>query len=508
MKLFTCLTPSHAKMFDAHFMATLPKEFRGRNLNVRRFRQKCRTGEFDTEGFYETCVQKVEFIIEVCKSEKRPFVYSDVDVRFYSRCGADLEKLIEGHDLAFQWDGPSGKFCTGFMVMRPSEKLTAFWQATLDCMKKRRALDQDAANEVIGKGAPVELDVIPLPQRYWTFGRNDHHWVPGLSVDPPLDLAMHHANWTKGIPNKLLLLQEVQQVVEDRRRNDSKKPLHMIERSPLGATAAVTQLLDVQRAQIRAQHHPMPLALVLQFWQRDKRQAHKLARMLADLEPTFRDDVGFFFARQENVTPAQADPEFWNLMLYVGKKFPVTELETHVDNTKSYPGICFDPWASACHKLADLYYEGKMPYGNAFFFEPDGCPMGVDWIDRLKKAHEETLLRGKRITGPLMRYGGVDRLHAPGGHINGTMVMNLSCWVDHPSLHRCPPGDAYDVFHGLVLWHEANFSNIIANYFGGLGMSEALFWTHHMESAWMTSIKDGSHHHWAQRYVDKLQATR
>jgi len=508
MKLYACLTPSHTKMFERHFMVSLPKEFRGRNLVVRKLRQKSKTGEFASAGFFDTCFQKVEFVIEACRSEKKPFVYSDVDVRFYTRCGKDLEELLGTHDIACQWDGPRGRFCTGFMVMRPSEKLIAFWQEVLELMKKRRLLDQDATDEVIAKGAEPRMAVTALPARYWSFGRNDHHWIPGIPVDPPIDLAMHHANWTKGIPNKLLLLAEVQQTVEARRTNHPEKLPHMIERNPMGATAAMARILDIHRAQIRAYHHPMPMALVLQFWKKDKHRAWELARMMADLEPEFRDDVGFFFARQTNVTPASQDPEFLDTMLYVGKKFPVTEIEAFVDESKPYPGVCFDPWASAAQKISDLYFTGKMPYGRAFFFEADGCPIGIDWINRLKKAHEETLLAGKRVTGPLMRFGGVDRLHSPGGHVNGTLIMECSFWEDHPSLRRCPPNDAWDVFLGPVFRTELGTTNpdIILNLHGGLGLSESLYWINQKETAFITSLKDGLHHHWLRKYINSLGA--
>ena len=248
------------------------------------------------------------------------------------------------------------------------------------------------------------------------------------------------------------------------------------------------------------------MALVLQFWRKDKHRAWELARLLADIEPEFRDDVGFFFARQTNVTPASQDPEFWDTMVYVGKKFPVTEIETFVDESKPYPGVCFDPWASAAQKVSDLYFTGKMPYGRVFFFEADGCPIGSDWIDRLKKAHAETLLAGKRVTGPLMRFGGVDRLHSPGGHVNGTLIMECSFWEDHPSLRRCTPTDAWDVLHGPTFRSELGTAqpNIIRNEHGGLGLSESLYWVLGKESCWITSCKDHLPHHWCRRHLEHV----
>jgi hypothetical protein len=503
MKIYTCYTPTHAKMFEQHFLTTLPKEFRKANLVAKKLAQRSKSGAFASDGFARTCLDKVAVIVQACKTERRPFVFSDVDVRFYQRCGADLLKQLGDLDMAFQWDGPTGGLCTGFFVVKPSPAVTAFWEAVHAHMKRFRMMDQDAVNQMLKQdGIGGKLKVGQLPRRYWTFGQNDYHWVPGMPVAPPDDLAVHHGNWTKGIKNKLALLGEVQAAMDAKRRAGAQ---HGIERNPEGATAAMAKLLDLQRAQIRCKHHPLPMALVLQFWRRDEAMAYRLARMLTDIEPEFRDDVGFFFARQSNVKPASENRELWETMLYVGKKFPVTELETFVDESKPYPGVAFDPWASACEKLSTMFYTGTMRYRCGFMFEADGCPIGSDWIDRLKRAHEETMLAGKQVTGPLMRFGGVDRLHPVGGHINGTMILNWSFWEDHPSLRRCPPSDAWDVFHGDVFTRESRFSDIILNLHGAQGLSESLYWIFAKESCWLTSIKDGSHHHWCQRYIDKMR---
>lgn len=243
------------------------------------------------------------------------------------------------------------------------------------------------------------------------------------------------------------------------------------------------------------------MALVLQFFSGDKHRAIALARLLADIEPHRRDDVVFVFARQSN---CPMDEGLHETQMYVGRKFPVWDLEVQVDEGKKYPGVCYDAWAGAARKMSDAYHSGQLPYGNAFFFEADGCPIGLDWLDRLKRAHEETLLMGKRVTGPLIRFGGVDASHQVGGHINGTLAMHLSCWDDHPSLHRCPPEVAWDVFHGLVLRTEAGPSQIIRNEHGASGVSESMYHVIGKESAWLTSVKDGTPQHWCRRHLDRM----
>ena len=275
---------------------------------------------------------------------------------------------------------------------------------------------------------------------------------------------------------------------------------HGIERNAIGASAALQQALEDERARLRATHHPMPLALVLQFYGGDGTKAHPgdkpaalaLARMIADIEPHRRDDVCLVLARQVN-TPM--DEEIEETGLYVGHKMPVIQFGCRTTELgRGYPGEVYEMWMEVMRRMSDGYYTGRLPYSNVFMFEADGCPMSRDWIDRLKRAHDETLRMGKRITGPVMRY--------PLEHVNGTMALHLSIWPDRPSLHRCPPTNGWDCFHSQVFLTEANQSSqIIRNEYGMGGMSESVWWTLGREAAWVTSVKDGLHQHWARLHL-------
>jgi hypothetical protein len=241
----------------------------------------------------------------------------------------------------------------------------------------------------------------------------------------------------------------------------------------------------------------MPLALVLQFWRNDKAPAMELARLIADIESEWRDDVIFVFARQvsDGKSNTPLDKEIVDTQNYVGLKMPWADMPVRVDEKKKYPGCCYDPWANACQKLSGAYHSGMRAHHSAFFFEADGYPLSYRWIDELKEAHALTLAQGKRITGPLMRWD---------PHVNGTMIMHLSCWDDHPSLHRCPTNEPWDIHHGQVLLSEAGMhtkSQIIANRYGDENMSSQVWHTTSINSAWGTSCKDGMGQYWARRFL-------
>lgn len=283
---------------------------------------------------------------------------------------------------------------------------------------------------------------------------------------------------------------------------------HAIERSSLGVTAAVEELLRSEREKVKATHHPLPLALVLQFYSGDgtkehpgdKPQALALAKLIADIEVERREDVLFVFARALD-TPL--DEELYEAGMYVGQKMPVMHLQSKVQSGDGYPGECYELWASAVQQLTNWYYQqgiGKLE--NLLMMEADAAPMSKDWIDRLKRAHQETLDMGKRVTGPCMRY--------PNHHVNGTMIVHASLWPDRPSLHRCPPKMGWDCFHGHVMLAEANqASQIIRDEYGMAGMSDSVWMTIGREAALVTSVKDGLHQHWSRRnLVDRLSNWR
>jgi hypothetical protein len=555
MNLACCYTPSHEQLIDQHFKPSV--ESTRLIVNAKVLPQQSVNGAFQSDGFQATCLAKVGYILEVLAANLGgdPFIFSDVDVRFYGDPTADLTQLLGNNDIMFQDDGPAGA-CTGFMVMRPTPRVLEYWRKVAERMRDTNQLDQDAANRLL------ETHFAPawglLPERYWTVGMKGVGWNPGDPVAPPADLMVHHANWTVGVENKLKLLEAVRATREkprgvyvgsygvapngesspwdgelgdyryhgmmssagggplpppshvyvdgvadkdriaqavkniDARRpiaapaapKPTAKAMDAAERYPFGATHA-RRILDEQMAQdAAAKAIPDCLAIVLQFWSGDKDRAMALARLIADIEPRWRDDVYMVFARQ-SATPI--DDDIRKTMAYVGHKFGYVPMEVTVDEKKTYPGIAFDPWASAMKKVSDAYYSGRLPCANALMIESDACPLSPDWINRIKEAHTHTLELGKRITGPRMTFGG--RQH---WHVNGSFVCHCSLWPDRPSLHRCHPRLAWDVFLGEVLLAEAGPSQIIRNEYGCTNISVEVFLSMAKESALLVSAKDYS----------------
>jgi hypothetical protein len=276
--------------------------------------------------------------------------------------------------------------------------------------------------------------------------------------------------------------------------SECKKVEHIAERFPGGATAALTLALEEQRRELQKKvwHHPMPLVLALQFCPKDEAEAMKLARLLTDIEPEPRQDVAFLFATQAFNTPLSEDVR--RTILYTQRRFPTMWAPMPIAEDHGHPDGCFELWSATLKWLSDRWASGEFPYTDAFLFEADGAPTTHDWIDRLKTAHEQTIREGKRVTGPRMSW--------PAPHVNGSAVWDLtSLWRNTPSLWTCRPGLIWDMNHSRTLLREAGSSHTIMNPYGADGLSESMWAILGHEHAWITSIKDGFHHHWARKHL-------
>ena len=520
MKLFTCLSPSHAPLYDNHFLPSVPLS--GLEMQPPCTLPEHTESEFGTPGFRAACVHKIAYLIHVLNAETEPFVFSDVDVRFYGSV-VDLFERVDGgpgnYDMGFQWDGRGG-FCTGFMCIAPNERTRKFWARVAARMRLCNEMDQDAVNALLPSCATFDVPGLrwhAYGRELWTYGRTlekgDPLWAPGVGLSLPGNLLVHHANWTVGVPNKMALLQAVFNMrnsvlivpevdyshtppedaepwVVSMHEEDGKRAF-----GPFGAClvpASVQRLHHseaILRSSIIEQQMSLPLALVLQVWQGDAGRAIELLHLLADIElAPVQGDV-LVVSYQEGMDQA-CRRGLSKAITYAARKFPVSTFESRVDTGKTYPGVAFDPWASTVSNLYHQRIEGAR-LANAFFFEPDGCPLRRDWRAWVRKAHQETLQHGRSVTGARMREQ---------DHINGSLVMHLDMWANCPSLHRCPPDAPWDIYHGHTLVSASHPSNVIRNEFD-LNVTREMFLQYRRESAWLTGIKDGSHHQLARRLL-------
>lgn len=254
-----------------------------------------------------------------------------------------------------------------------------------------------------------------------------------------------------------------------------------IEHHPLGPDLAAHLATQMALREARLPHHPMPLTVAIQFYSGDQRDALKLARFLADVEPEYRDDFALVLASRFDVDQGK---DIRETLAYCSRKFPVSHIRSQ-RRVSGYPDGAFGIWSGICEQLWIRYATGMSPNHSVFFVEADGVPLCWNWIDEIKKAHQRTLDAGKRVTGARTTRSGFTC-------IDGSMVMHLSLFADRPSLRACPSGVAWDIFHGQVLTSEAGIDNPISQLYGARRMSRSTFVNLGREFAWLPSAKDDS----------------
>ena len=234
---------------------------------------------------------------------------------------------------------------------------------------------------------------------------------------------------------------------------------------------------------------PEGFVIALQFWSGDMPQAMRLAKLIADLEPVRRDDVTFAFCPRFDCNdgwPAAIEA--------VRSKFPTMVCQSD-PTTTGHPNGSNGMWASIFAQLARQWQEGTLYRPAVFFCEPDGCPLNRDWINILKREHKRAVRAGKAVTGALTG----DRIESDYPHINGSMLVNLSVWADHPSLAATPKDQAWDLFHGDLLLSLARPTSWIKNVYGAVDWSPGVLDALSKDVGWLSSTKDDSAVDWAER---------
>lgn len=231
MRLYFFSSASHHVLKDEWFLPSLKDDF---ELVYEEAEQACKNGEFMAAGWLETMLGKVDLILRAIRENPgEVFLHSDVDVQFFQPIQSDIEGLMQGKDFVIMRDSPRGVMCPGFFAGRGTDRLLDLWSRIRDAiLPPGKKHDQDLLNDfVLGEVNPLRVAVsriiyratgayIPvghrpparpctvrwdyLPERYYCYGAKTwREWRPGTDLQLPSNIMLHHANWTRGIDNKI-----------------------------------------------------------------------------------------------------------------------------------------------------------------------------------------------------------------------------------------------------------------------------------------------------------------
>ncbi|MFH1358883.1 MAG: putative nucleotide-diphospho-sugar transferase [archaeon] len=225
LKLYTYYTPSHEILKNKFFLSSIIDNF---DIIIKKFSQECGSAEYLSEGWRKTINNKIDMLIKAIKENWGGFfVFSDVDVQFFGKTKEILLEEVVDKDIVFQRDSPigfgpdkKGILCTGFFMLRANENTLKLWEE----VRKIRFSNpdfigcQEALNYVISKKYIPGLRWGYLPNSFFSPGIfNGIHgwtWKPGIELNIPDNIVMHHANWTKGVENKIKQLEYVKKIVK------------------------------------------------------------------------------------------------------------------------------------------------------------------------------------------------------------------------------------------------------------------------------------------------------
>ncbi len=219
IKLYALYTPSHEILKNSYFLPSLQDDF---EIIFRFAEQTCPSAQFMSQGWTDTTIRKVDLIIDAIKENWDSwFIFSDVDIQFFAPIEDIITKLMQDKDIVMQRNNPAGDLCTGFFACRGNEKTLRLWTDVKKLMQKDKInSDQNSFNRCIKKNSkknPYDVTWEYLPNIFFgggtLTGKTGYLWLPGRSLPVPTGIVMHHANWTKGIKNKIAQLEYVRKRV-------------------------------------------------------------------------------------------------------------------------------------------------------------------------------------------------------------------------------------------------------------------------------------------------------
>ena len=213
MKIYTFYTPSHEVFLNEWFIPSLKNTNQDFELVVRKFDQKCSTGNFMDEGWNDTMSDKIDYILYSIDDtpEGEYFIHADCDIQFFKDIKQNLQTVhYEMFDISAQSD--MGSACCGFMIIRSNTKTKKLFQDIKTLIKKKIFPNDQIALNAIYKNYDVSLSLLGYQYFSVWMSNGGKVWHGEELSDIPDNLILHHANFSVGIQDKINLMNIVKNV--------------------------------------------------------------------------------------------------------------------------------------------------------------------------------------------------------------------------------------------------------------------------------------------------------
>lgn len=186
------------------------------------------------------------------------------------------------------------------------------------------------------------------------------------------------------------------------------------------------------------------IVLCMQYWDGDREQALRVARFMADIQPTHSEKFDFMFAVRPDSSLCP------DTIRHVSRKFNVWTRKTSRKEI-GWP-------AGPNGMVSDLFLDALMRYRSGvwknvkavWLLESDVVPLTVDWLDRIEREWDAA---GKLVMGAWSP----EWSHV--GHVNGNLLFSPRLAEVVKGLEGCPPHIPWDTFHAPKFarhWHKSS----------------------------------------------------
>lgn len=212
VKIYTHYSNSHRILYENYFKFSLRTIYTKEQLPIRvtHHIQTTETGSFMSDGWLDTMDMKLDVILKAIDENKDGwFIFADCDVQFFKPFVHDLESELKDVDIVAQND--CGTLCAGFFACKSNEKTKLLFNL-IKFNFKSMVNDQVALNKFSDRVNFKLLDT----KKYYTIGNffdnpedGTHVWDNTTQIFPPNEMLVHHANYVKGVYNKIKLLETI-----------------------------------------------------------------------------------------------------------------------------------------------------------------------------------------------------------------------------------------------------------------------------------------------------------
>lgn len=194
-------------LVDNYFLPSI-KQFNNQLQPIGMELSSVENSDFGTLGFRSIITNKVKHIIDIIKNNINAFIISDIDIEFFGSIQKYIENIPDDIDMIFQNESGSEKINTGFIYIRPNEKVLEFWNDVLKQLESFNPNEFINEQKIIDKKLKINNEI-----QYWTFPIVVWNWT--LSNKPPDNIVLHHANCATNIADKIIKLNNVRNYIKN-----------------------------------------------------------------------------------------------------------------------------------------------------------------------------------------------------------------------------------------------------------------------------------------------------